>query len=104
MRAGVNAIQAESAIQVTRLLRLEESQLASAPRAGAADAVVGRAGSADVRIANLNFERRNERLRKVELADGANVFAEACAPKQSVDDKRRGEITDDNPRRPPRAV
>src|SRR5262252_4508532 len=104
MRAGVNAIQAESAIQVTRLLRLEESQFASAPRVGAADAIVSRAGAADVHIANLHFERRNERLSKVELADWTNVFAEACAPKQSVNDKRCDEIADGNPRSPPGAV
>src|SRR5262245_25834228 len=104
MWAGVNAVQAESAIQITRLLRLEESQFAASPRVIAADAVVCRAIAADVGIANLHFERRDERLPKVELTDRADVFAEARAPEQPVNDERRGEIADDDPRRPPRAV
>src|SRR5262249_15182980 len=104
MRTGVNAVQAESAIHATRLLRLEERQLAAALGVVAADAVVGRAGPADVRIANLHLKRRDERVNKVELTDGADVFAEARAPEQAVNQERCDEISNHNPCRPPRAV
>src|SRR3989442_12151185 len=104
MWAGMHTVQAERAIQVARLLWLEEGQLAAALRVIPADAVVGRAGPADVQVADLHLQGRDERLHEVELADGAHVLAEARALEEAVDHQRGDKIADDHPRSPPRAV
>ena len=54
----------------------------------AADAVLGPARRTDVRVAHLDFQRRDQRLHEVELADRADVLAEGCAAKEAVDRRR----------------
>ena len=104
VRAGVDAVEAERAIQVALLARLEEMQLAAGDGVAAANALFGRARCADGRLADLDFQRRDQRLHEVELADRADVFAERRAAEEAVDDERRDEIADRDPGRQPGAV
>ena len=70
----------------------------------AADAVLGPARSADVGVAHLDFQRRNQRLHEVELADRADILAEGGAAKEAVDDEGSREVGQGDPGGPPRAV
>jgi hypothetical protein len=55
---------------------------------------------ANVGLANLDFEGRDQRSDKLELTDGTNIFAEARALKECVDGKGCKEIADGQPGRP----
>ena len=104
MRAGVDTVEAERAVHVARLPGLEQVQLASGNVISAADAVLGPARRADVRVAHLDFQRRNQRLHEVELADRADILAERRTAEEAVDDEGRREVGQDDPGGPPGAV
>ena len=89
VRTGVDAVEAERAVHVARLPRLEQVQLAAGNAVAAADAVLGPARRADVRVAHLDFQRRDQRLHEVELADRADILAEGGAAKEAVDRRRQ---------------
>ena len=76
MRAGGYTLEAEGAIHVAGLLRLEQLQLAASLLAVASQAIVRRAGVADSWTAHSDFHGRNERLNELVLADGTDVLAE----------------------------
>src|SRR5260370_11997000 len=84
MWAGVDAVEAEGAVHVARFARLEQVQFASGNPVPAADAILGPACRADLRVPDLHFQRRHQRLHEVELADGANAFAEPPAPQATA--------------------
>src|SRR5262249_3357588 len=102
LRAGMDAIQAESAIHVARLLRLEQSEFASRDSVPAADTILRSARRADLGIDDAYFKRRNQRLHKVELTNRAEVFAKDRAAKKTVDHKRQSEVSHRKPCGPPR--
>src|SRR5262249_4212275 len=82
---------------------LEQVQFAAGDSVPAEDAIPGPARRADPRVAGPHHQRRHQRLHEVELADGAEVFAEGGAAEETVDNKGQGEVTQRQPRRPPRA-
>ena len=100
----MNAVQTECAIHVADLARLKQSQLATAYhhqiRDGltpATNAVQGMATCTHVLIPHLHFERRKGRGHKVELSDGADIFAETRAAKEAIDNHSRREVTYNDP-------
>ena len=101
---GMNAVEAERTVHVARLPRLKQLHLTAGDIIPAADAVVSPACRADSRISDLHFERRDKRLHEVELADRANIFAEAGPTKEPVDDKGRHEVAQGDPRGPAWAI
>ena len=101
---GMNAVEAERAVHVARLPRLKQLHVAAGDLIPAANAVVSPACCADVGVSDLDFERRDQRLHEVELADRANIFAEAGPAKEAVDDKGRDEVAEGNPRGPAWAI
>ncbi len=104
VRAGVNAVEAEGAIHVAGLHGLEQIELTAGEVAATEEAILGGAGVADVRGTNANLEGGGERLDEVELADGANVFAEGDAAGERVDGERSEEIGDGDQRGQARAL
>ena len=104
----MDAVEAKRAIHVANLARLKQRQLTAANhhqlrgRLGlSANAVLGVAGDADVRFANLHFERRKRRGHKVKLSDRTNEFAERGMLEKPVDHEHGQEVGDDQPGRPP---
>ena len=104
VRAGVDTVEAERAVHVARLPRLEQVQLAAGDVVSPADAVLGPARRADDRVAHLDFQRRDQRLHEVELADRADILAEGCAAEEAVDDEGGREVGQDDPGGPPGTV
>src|SRR6516164_2253554 len=104
MRTGTGAVEAKRAIQVSSFAREVKFRLTSPLLLIATQAIVGLAARADLRLPDFYFERRNQRRDELELTDRTNVFAETCPPKESVQNKRRHEIAQNEPRRPNRLV
>src|SRR5258708_669744 len=104
MGAGVDAVEAERAVHIARLPRLEQVQFAAGYSISTTDAVLGSAPRADFRIANLHFQWGNERLHEVKLADWTDIFTKRGAPKETVDDKGCEEVADRNPSGPPGTI
>ena len=87
--AGVDTVEAKGAVHVARLAGLEQVQFAAGNPVPAADAILGPARRADLRVSDLHFQRRNQRLHEVELADGADVLAKRGARKKPSMTKAR---------------
>src|SRR2546422_8259935 len=100
MRAGAHAIEAKRAVKVSRFARQKEVHFATALTFVSAQTVMCFAAGTNIRLANFDFERRDQRRHKLELTDRANIFAEACAAEQGVNNKRYEKIIYDQPRRP----
>ena len=95
-----DAVEAERAVEVAGLVRQEQVELAAAPRAALPrrqSCVVQPAQTSG--CAHLDLERRDERAGELELADRADVLAEAGAAEERVDDEGRGEVGDEQDRR-----
>ena len=93
MRTRVDTVETEGAIHVTRLAWLKELQLASALRVVSAKAVMRLTRAAYGEVANTHFERRNQRLNKLILTNGAYVLAEARTFKKTINNNRGCEVT-----------
>jgi len=115
VRAGVDAVEAEGAVQVAGLPRQVEAQLAAVHcslspggrgrgEGATSNAVLRGAGRTDGGVAHLHLQRRAERLHEVELTDGADVLAERGAAEDGVDGERSREEAQRDPGGPPRAV
>ena len=101
-RAGFHAIEAEGAIHVSRLGGLEEMEFATPLGLVSAQAIMGAASGADAGIPDSDFQRGDEGGNEVELADWANMFAEARTFEEAVHKHGGGEVENDDPSRPPR--
>ena len=104
MRTRVDTVETEGAIHVARLAWLKELQLASALRVVSAKAVMCLTRRANCEIANIYFDRRNQRLNKLILTNGTYVLAEARTFKETINDDRGCEVTDHQDGRGARAV
>lgn len=82
MRASVDTVETEGAVHVACFAWLKEFQLTSAPLVVSAKAVMRLTRAANGEVANTHFERRNQRLNKLILTNGAYVLAEARAFKR----------------------
>src|SRR5205823_10808708 len=97
VRAGMYAVKAKGAVHVSRLPRLEQLQFAAGYSVSAANAILGLALRARVRVQDFHFQRRDPRLHKVKLADRTDIFTKGGAAKETVDDKGCEEVADRNP-------
>ena len=118
MRTSLDAFHAEGAVHVSHLRLLVEPKLASvlkelsafvgpegrgplvqAPKlfVSAHDAIPGAAGGAHVGLPNGDLQGRGQGVHEMELADGADVFAEGRSPEEAVDDEGGYEITEGQP-------
>src|SRR5690606_19143799 len=88
VRTGVHAVQAEGAVRVADLERLEERQLTpplndlTGGVPAPPDAVVRGAGRADVGIRYGDLQRRHHRRGKVVLPERADVLAEGSVAEE----------------------
>ena len=99
-----HACQAERAVEVASLGRLQQIERAARQFAASVQTIFRLAGHADARLAHADFQRREERVDKVELSDRANVFAKRAVAKQAIDRERRHEVADRQPCGPCRPV
>src|SRR5689334_11117127 len=110
MRTRVNAVETESAVEVSGLARLKQRQLTAALNhhqrrrrlALPANAVFRVARGANALVTHLHFQRRNRRSDKVKLPDRAHKLAERRMLENAVDNQRDEKIETDDQRRPPR--
>src|SRR5207244_790928 len=86
---GVHAVQAERAVEIAGLGRLEQPQFAAAMLLIAAQAIMRLAGIAYGAILYRHLQWRDQRVHEMELPDGADVLAEARALKQAIENRRR---------------
>src|SRR6267142_973631 len=93
MRAGMDTVETEGAVHVACFAWLKELQLTSALLVVSAKAVMRLTCAANVEAANTHFERRNQRLNKLILTDGAYVLAEARTFKKTINNNRGCEVT-----------
>src|SRR5262245_56490612 len=100
----MDTVKTESAVHVARLVWQEQAKFAAGNTIAAADTVLGLARRADIWVASLDLQRRNQRLHAVELTDRAKVFAEGGTTEQAVDDEGRSEVAEREARRPQRPV
>src|SRR5262245_5380131 len=100
MRAGADAIEAESAVEVAGFAGEMEIHFATALMSVSAQTIMGLATDADGRFTDFDFEGRNQRCDKLKLSNGTNVFTKACALEESINGKGHEEIVDDQPSRP----
>src|SRR5829696_5379659 len=109
MWTSLNAVETESAVEVSDLARLKQRELTAALNhherrfcgAGTANAVFRSALSTHIVIAHGDFERRHSRGDKIELADRANELAKCRMFENRVDQQRARKEHDDQPRSPP---
>src|SRR5258708_35826911 len=101
MGAGVDAVEAESAIHAARLPRLEQVQFAAGYSLSAADAILGLALGACFWVQDLHFQRRHQRLHEVKLTDRTDILTKRRASKKTADYKGCDEEADRNPRDTP---
>src|SRR5262249_4125380 len=104
MGTGVNAVEAEGAVEVPQLPGLEQAELAARDAVAAANAVAGPARCADVGTSDRDLQRRDLGVYEVKLADRANVLAERGPAEESIDDERRDEVADDDSSGPARPI
>ncbi len=95
VRAGADAIEAKRAVQVAGFAREVELHFAAAVMIVSTQTIMSLATGANARFADLDFERRNQRGDKLELANGTNVFAEASAAEERINSEGGEEIVDD---------
>ena len=106
----MDAVEAEGAVHVPRLLRQEEAELTALLKddggiggiARPLDAVVRGAREAGVGVADAHLQGRDGGGHEVELAERADPLAERGVLEHGVDGEGGGEIGDDEPGRPPR--
>ena len=105
VRTGVNTVQAERAIHVARLPRLVQvaARIRECHRRRGCNPWCGTSCTRSG-VANLYFQRRNQRLHEIELADRTDILAEGCTAKETVDHESSRKIGQNEPGRPPRAV
>ena len=101
-RTGFHAIETECAIHVSRLGGLEEVEFTTALGLVSTQAIMGAASGADAGIPDPDFQWGEEGGNEVELANRANMFAEARAFEEAVHEDGGGEVENDDPCRPPR--
>src|SRR5947209_3950779 len=101
---GMDAVEAKRAVHIAHFARLKQAQFATWDSIPAANAILGPARRTNLVVDDFHFQRRSERLNKIELPDRADVFAERGAAEKAIDDKSQYEVTDGNPSGPPRAV
>src|SRR5262249_33185753 len=104
MRASVDTIKAESAIDVTRFPRLVQVEFASRDAVPSTDTVLGSARAAHGRVAHLDFRRRNQRLHEIELADRTHILAKRSPAKETVHDEGSSKVADRYPGGPPGTI
>jgi predicted nucleotide-binding protein len=63
----------------------------------AAQTIMRLATGAHARFANFDFQGRNQRSHKLELANRADILAEARASEQGINGEGRKEIVDNQP-------
>src|SRR5262245_12218499 len=97
MWAGAYAIETKGAIKVSRLTGKIQIHFATALSGVSTQTIMCLATRANRKLAYFDFERRQQRRDKLELTDGTNVFAEACAAKEGIDSKSHEEIVDNQP-------
>ena len=93
VRAGVDTVETEGAVHVACFAWLKELQFASTLLVVSLNAVMRLTRAANGEVANTHFERRNQRLNKLILTDGAYVLAEARTFKKTINNNRGCEVT-----------
>src|SRR5262249_31447730 len=100
----MDAIQAHCAVHVAFFAGQKEVQFATFGCGIATDAILGLAAGTHFGFARLDLQWRNQRLHKVELADGADIFAENRSTEETINDEGGDEINDDQPGSQPGAI
>ena len=97
MRASAHAIETKRAVEIPGLAWEIEVHLATALPRVASQAIMGLATGANIWFTHFDLQRRNQGRNKLELADGTNIFAEACFAEQGINSKRNQEVVEDQP-------
>ena len=98
---SLDAVETESAVHVPRFIWWIEFELTSLLYRTTLGAVSGPTISTKSLFLDSNFGRRKERLNKLKLPDGTNMFAKGRMAEPTVDGECQHEIVDQKPRCPP---